>query len=263
MWPGGGEIAGPPTTDPTVTAGTGERIFARFVAVPRITITMERMSDTWLREPVLLGTYRRFLESQDTVGFVYSVSKSYASGTLERLARNCDPKTRRAAVFALGLVADFAANQTLGETLQDPDAAVRQLAASACRSVWNRYGDRALRRQLADIVRLNATREYRRAAESATDLLERMPDMAEAWYQRGNAWFHMGEVSHAIHDWNQCLELNPYQFVAATAIGNAYLQLHSRASALEAFERALHLNPELEHVQAQVAALKRQLEDNG
>ena len=52
---------------------------------------MERMSDTWLREPVLLGTYRRFLESQDTVGFVFTVSKSYGPSTLERLSRNCDP----------------------------------------------------------------------------------------------------------------------------------------------------------------------------
>jgi tetratricopeptide (TPR) repeat protein len=146
--------------------------------------------------------------------------------------------------------------------MQDSDAAVRQLAAIACRSVWNRYGDKALRRQLADVVRLNATREYRRAADSATALLEQLPDMAEAWYQRGNAWFQLGEVSRAIHDWSQCLELNPYQFVAATAIGNAYLQLHSRESALEAFERAIRLNPDLEHVQAQVVALKKQLEDN-
>jgi tetratricopeptide (TPR) repeat protein len=238
------------------------REFRKFVAAPQITITMERMSDTWLREPVLLTTYRRFLESQDTVGFVYTVSKSYGPGTLERLYRNGDPETRRAAIFALGLIGDFNANQTLGQAMQDPDAAVRQLAALACRSVWNRFGDKALRRQLADIVRLNATREYRRAAENATALLEQIPDMAEAWYQRGNAWFQLGEVSRAIHDWNQCLELNPYQFVAATAIGNAYLQLHSRASALEAFERALRLNPDLEHVQAQIVALKRQLDDN-
>ena len=49
--------------------------------------------------------------------------------------------------------------------------------------------------------------------------------------------------------------------MAAIAIGNAYLQLHNSVSALEAFQRALRLNPDLEHVQAQVAALRRQVED--
>ena len=222
---------------------------------------MGGMSGTWLRKPVLLNPYRRYLGNQDTLAFVQAVSKSYAPSTLERLATSDDAETRRAAVFALGFAGDYQVNHLLGRAMQDEDAGVRQLAAVACRSVWNRFGDKSQRRQLADTVRLNAARRYRDAIEHASTLLEGASGFAEAWYQRGVAWFQLGDVTQAIHDWCQALEHNPYQYVAAIAIGNAYLQLHNSVSALEAFQRALRLNPDLEHVQAQVAALRRQVED--
>jgi tetratricopeptide (TPR) repeat protein len=219
------------------------------------------MSDHWLREPVLLDAYRRYLGSQDTVGFVQAVSKWYTPSSLERLATNADRETRRAAMFALGFKGDYQVNQTVGRALQDEDPGVRQLAEIACRCVWNRVGDATQRRQLADIVRLNAARRYRDAVEQASALLKIAPGFAEAWYQRATAWFQLGDFPQAISDWYQALEYNPYQFVAATAIGNAYLQLHNPVSALEAFRRALRLNPNLERVQAQVAALRRQIEE--
>ncbi|MHB8973005.1 MAG: HEAT repeat domain-containing protein [Pirellulaceae bacterium] len=219
------------------------------------------MNDNWLREPVLLDAYRRYLESQDTVGFVHAVSKRYTPSSLERLATNADCETRRAAIFALGFKGDYQANQTVGRALQDEDAGVRQLAEIACRCIWNRVGDAPQRRQLADIVRLNAARRYRDAVEQASVLLELAPGFAEAWYQRATAWFQLGDFAQAISDWYQALEHNPYHFVAATAIGNAYLQLHNPVSALESFRRALRLNPDLEHVRAQIAALRRQIEE--
>ena len=222
---------------------------------------MGGMSGNWLRVPILLTSYRRYLGNQDTIGFVDAVSKSYTPSTLERLATTEDPETRRAAVFALGFTGDYQVNHTLGRAMQDADPGVRQLAVIACRSVWNRVGDQSQRRQLANTVRLNAARRYRDAVEQASTLLENAPGLAEAWYQRGTAWFQLGDFTQAIHDWCQALEHNPYHFVAAIAIGNAYLQLHNPVLALEAFQRVLRLNPDLEHVQAQVTALRRQVED--
>ena len=126
-------------------------------------ITIGGMSKSWLRTPILLTSYRRYLENQDAVGFVRAVMKSYVPSTLERLGTSVDCETRRAAVLALGFTGDYTANHALGRAMQDEDSGVRQLAAIACRSVWNRFGDKSQRRQLADTVRLNATRRYRDA----------------------------------------------------------------------------------------------------
>jgi tetratricopeptide (TPR) repeat protein len=226
-----------------------------------IPIIIERMSEIRPREPILLRLYERYLGNRDTVGFVHTVSKSYTAGALERLACHSNREMRRAAVFSLGFVGEFEVNHAVGRAMQDDDRTVRLLAGVACRSVWNRAGDEDQRRQLADTIRLNAARQYRNATEKASALLDDAPWFAEAWYQRGAAWFQLDDFSQAIRDCHQALELNPYHFVAATAIGEAYLRLSNPVSALDAFRRALRLNPDLERVRSLVAELTRQVED--
>ena len=126
--------------------------------------------------------------------------------------------------------------------------------------MWNRVGDKAQRLRLADTVRLNAECKYREAVDSATALLEELPGFAEAWYQRGAAWFQLGNLTQAIHDFQQALRLNPYQFVAAAAMGDAYLRQGKTTEALDALRHALQLNADSPWVQAQVEELARQIE---
>jgi tetratricopeptide (TPR) repeat protein len=213
-------------------------------------------------EPMLLDLYKRFLKNQDTVSLIYLVSKRYSPGTLERLAVHSNPEIRRAAVFTLGFLGDFEVNATLGRALNDEDRSVRLLASMAIRSVWNRDGDEQQRQQLANLIRLNAIKSYAEAHQAATDLLEETPWFAEVWYQRGSARFQLHDYAGAIQDFHRALELNPYQFVAATAIGQSYLRLHNPVSTLNAFRHALRLNPDQEKIRAQVDELARQI-DNG
>ncbi len=219
------------------------------------------MSNQGPREPHLLTIYRRYLEDRDTVQFVGIVRHRYAPGTLERLARDRRPELRRAAVFSLGFVGEFTANQTVGRALLDEDPMVRQLAKNACRFVWNRSGSKQHRRQLVEIIRLNAVKEHRDAAEKASKLIDVVPSLAEAWYQRGAACYQLEQFAQVTSHCHQALELNPYHFVAATAIGEAYLRLDDPCSALESFRRALRLNPELNGLRDQVALLARQFGD--
>jgi tetratricopeptide (TPR) repeat protein len=219
------------------------------------------MRDIGPRQPILLRIYQRYLEDQDTVSFIRAVLSRYAAGALERLAGHPRREVRRAAVLSLGLVGGYEVNQTVGRALQDEDRAVRLLAKTACRAVWNCAGDANQRRQLADIIRLNAAGQCSAAIEKASALLDDLPAFAELSYQRGAAWFQLRDFSRAIRDFHQTLERNPYHFVAATDIGEAYLLLSDPVSALDAFRRALRLNPELKSVRGQVAELARQVED--
>ena len=93
-------------------------------------------------------------------------------------------------------------------------------------------------------------------------LIERAPWFAEAWHQRAAAHFALGKLVESIRDCHQDLEINPYHFVAATSMGQAYLTLQNPVSALECFRRALRLNPDLESVRVQVVRLTRTVEND-
>lgn len=214
------------------------------------------------RPPFLLALYQQYLTHQDSACFVREVSCLYTAGTLQRLARHASREVRRAAVLSLGFIGDYSANHTLGCALLDDDRAVRTLAENGIRTLWTRAGNDAERQELGAIIRLNAGRRSQEAVARATKLIERAPWFAEAWHQRALGHVTLGHLVESIRDCHQTLEINPYHFVAATSMGQSYLQLDNPVSALECFRRALRLNPDLEGVRAQVVRLTRLVEDN-
>ena len=211
------------------------------------------------RQPFLCRLYQQYLEDQDTTAFIQKVGERYTTGTLERLAQHSARSCRRASVLALSMLAGYEANPVLGRALNDRDRGVRTLAENGIRSIWCRAGNEAQRKKLGVIIRLNGNRRFREAAEEAEELIQAAPWFAEAWNQRAVALYHQGSYLESINDCLQTLEVNPYHFGAASGMGQCYLQLGDRAAALEAFRRALKLNPNLEGVRATVTYLERAL----
>jgi len=214
-----------------------------------------------IRSPHLLDIYEKYLDNQDSAGFVNQVSQRYVQGTLQRLARHPFREVRRAAVLALGFLGDYGCNHTMGRALLDDDRTVRTLAENGIRSVWGRAGEEKDRQELAVITRLNAAKQYKEVIQRAGKLVEHSPWFAEAWHQRAAAHYALGRLADAIRDCHEALEINPYHFVAAMSMGQAYLELENPISALECFRRALRLNPDLEGVRAQVVRLSRLVEE--
>jgi tetratricopeptide (TPR) repeat protein len=219
------------------------------------------VSEDSSRRPYLSQVYREYLESQDSAGFLLRVSQVYTPGTLERLVEHDAVEVRRGAVLALGFLGDYRVNATLGRALQDEDRTVRSLAEDSIRNVWTRDGAEEDRRELGLIIRLISAQQFQPAIRRATRLLGRAAWFAEVWNQRAIASFSLGRYEEAIRDCREALEINPYHFAAAAGMGQAYLELGGRDSALESFRRALRLNPDLEAVRVQVARLVR-LADN-
>ena len=104
---------------------------------------------------------------------------------------------------------------------------------------------------------MNHTKRYAEAVRLATELIHEAPWIAEAWCQRGTAHYHLSNYDQAIRDCKQALEINPYHFTAAAGIGQCFLLQENPTAALEAFRRALRLNPNMEEVRAQVIQLQR------
>ena len=219
------------------------------------------MAEPLRKIPLLVELYDHYLSNQDIGMFVRRVLERYTIGSLERLSQCGDRAARRAAVLALGQVAEYSSNTVLGRALIDPDRGVRTLAENAIRRVWMRVGTQFQRRRLAKIDQKLANRDYAEASDLATVLVQESPWLAEAWYQRGRAYYQLGQYEAATRDCHQALEINAYHFAAASVMGQAFLRLNNPQAALESFRRALRLNPSMEEVRAQVLRLQRSLKE--
>ena len=211
------------------------------------------------RTPLLHALYHQYLVDQESATFSERVAKRYTIGTLARVAEAGDRMARRAAVLAIGLLADYETNATLGRALHDRDRGVRILAENGIRVLWCRIGTRQQRKLLDRVIELNAAHRYKEAVNLATRLIEQAAWLAESWNQRALALFNLGRFAESIRDCNEALEINPYHFGAAAGMAQCHLQLKDRISALDCFQRALRLNPNLEGVRAHVLYLQRTL----
>jgi tetratricopeptide (TPR) repeat protein len=212
------------------------------------------------RHPVLRELYEQFLADEDAAAFVHRVGRRYNAATLERLVRCGTRLDRRAGVLALGYLANYDSNAVLGRALNDSDRGVRLLAENAIRSIWLRAGNDTQRREINAIIALNTAGHYEQAYERASRFIDQASWFAEAWNQRAIAGYCTERYEESIQDCHQALELNPYHFGAAAGMGQCYLKLGGQSLALEAFRRALRLNPNLEGVRANVTYLERLLE---
>jgi tetratricopeptide (TPR) repeat protein len=219
------------------------------------------VSDAFRQSPLIVDFFEEYLDDQDLNAFLRSVSQRYFIGSLERLALNGERLARRGAVLALGRLSDYQSNAVLGRALVDLDRGVRTLAENAISLIWPRVGLAIHQRRLGAVADQLEEGDYDRASQLAGKIIQDAPWIAQSWYQRGKAYFHMAQYEAATRDCNQALEINPYHFQAAAVMGQAYEMQHNLVAALEAFRRALRLNPNMEEVRARVIQLQRVLKN--
>jgi tetratricopeptide (TPR) repeat protein len=145
--------------------------------------------------------------------------------------------------------------------LVDLDRGVRTLAENAIARVWLRVGMAAHERRLTAVEEQFDEGDFDRASRLAAKLVQDAPWIAHGWFQRGKAYFHLAQYDAAVRDCHQALEINAYHFQAAAVMGHAYEMQNNLLAALEAFRRALRLNPNMEEIRARVIQLQRTLKD--
>lgn len=210
-----------------------------------------------MHDSALARFYHRYLESQDSAGFIKAVATRYANKTLEALARRGDMVGRRAAVLALGYLGDYSANPVMGRAFCDDDRGVRMIAESGIHNIWMSVGNVAQRQQLQVADRLIAADQFRPALEIIRRVQQNVPAFAEASRLLGVANFGCGRIRAARSDFRQAIIDNPYQYQAAIGLGNCSARLGDAVAALRWFRRALRINPELERIRLHVAQLTK------
>lgn len=219
------------------------------------------MNDEPAWTSLLVDYYEQYLIDQDMTAFLRQTSDRYFVGTLERVAQTGERAARRAAMIALGRLADYRSNAVIGRCLSDADRGVRTLAESALAKLWMRIGTSSQQRRLTAVAEQLDDQDYQRAATLAGKLIQDAPWIAQAWYQRGLAYYNLAQYEAATRDCHQALEINAYHYRAASVMGQAYQLQNDLVAALECYRRALRINPQLEDIRARVVQLQRTLKE--
>ena len=167
-----------------------------------------------------------------------------------------DAEARRRAAHALGERGAMEDVPALARALRDADPLVRASAESALWQVWSRSGDAEADRLLALGVEQMQAHDGEAAVETFARVIARRPEFAEGWKKRATVYYLLGEYAKSLADCDEVLKRNPYHFGALSGYGMIYLQLDQPTRALEYFERALAVNPNLSSVQEAADKLK-------
>lgn len=136
-------------------------------------------------------------------------------------------------------------------------------AHAAQQEIWGVWVDaptasgRVLMKQGMEQMRYG---DLKSAIDTFTALIELAPDYAEAWNKRATVYFLVGLYPESLADIDSTLELEPRHFGAQSGQGMVYDALEEPAAALEAFEKALELNPHMSQVRVRIEQLRSEIE---
>ena len=175
---------------------------------------------------------------------------------LKALGATGDVDSRRRGAQALGETGLMTDLPLLAAALRDIDPVVRASAESAMWQVWSRSGDAAIDRLFSDGVDQMNARQGEQAVDTFSEIIRRRPEFAEGWNKRATVYYLLGEYQKSLADCDEVMRRNPYHFGALSGYGMIYLRLDQPATALEYFERALRVNPNLESTRQTIEILK-------
>lgn len=129
------------------------------------------------------------------------------------------------------------------EDLKDPDETVRDRATQELWRLWFEQkgvlGLEMIRRAQIALEEGN----FSAAEEILTELIESQPDFAEAWNRRAVLHYVQGSYRKAIADCETVIRLTPIHFGALHGLGLCYAALGDYKMAIQAFHKALEIQP--------------------
>lgn len=168
-----------------------------------------------------------------------------------------DAAGRRVAVRTLMEAGTMADVPRLVQALRDTDAVVRGLADQALWEVWSRSGNQEIGRLFEAGTHALTQGRWDEAIALFSAIIDRDPAFAEGWNKRATAYYLKGEYRKSLADCDEVITRNPYHYGALSGYGMIYVQLDQPVRAIEYFEKALAVNPNMDGVRDTVETLKQ------
>ncbi|MBG1269435.1 tetratricopeptide repeat protein [Nostoc sp. WHI] len=132
---------------------------------------------------------------------------------------------------------------SLLEELKNPNATVREKATRKIWRIWFQqkgiYGLEIIDRS----QKLLDAGEIPEAETALTALIKDQPDFAEAWNRRAFLYYSIGDYQKSLADCQMVVQINPIHFGALHGMGLCYAALGEYGQAIQAFKRALEIQP--------------------
>ncbi|MGB3136483.1 MAG: tetratricopeptide repeat protein [Nodosilinea sp.] len=138
---------------------------------------------------------------------------------------------------------DDATLEVLLQSLKQEDEYQRELATAALWQGWFYQKGSVGNQRLRDAQALIEKGQLDTAEAVLSTLVTELPDFAEAWNRRAVLYFMQERYRLAVADSQQVIELVPYHFGALHGLGLCHAALGQYEAAIQAFRRALVVQP--------------------
>lgn len=185
------------------------------------------------------------------------LNREAALKTLE----NSDAETRATAADRLGEVGTMDDVVPLLNSLRDENELVRNTAEQSIWRIWARSGDPAVDRLYARGIREMNEGSFARAISTFTEIIKLKPDFAEGWNKRATVYFMTEQYDKSLEDCDEVLKRNPYHFGALSGYGHIHVEFRLLEQAIDYFQRALKINPNMGSIARLIERLEQQIKD--
>lgn len=128
--------------------------------------------------------------------------------------------------------------------------------------IWLQHSNPDVERLLVmGTQRMNA-RQFPEALLIFNELVNVVPDFAEAWNKRATLYYMVGNFEASIDDIEATLELEPRHFGALSGLGLVYLQQGELQKARQAFADLIAVHPNSPNAQENLRYVTEQLQKN-
>ena len=138
----------------------------------------------------------------------------------------------------------------LFQTLKAPSS--KEAAKAAEDGIWRLWlesGSDTIDLLMAWAMKAMEAKDYATALDFLDRVVMMKPDFAEGWNKRATVYFLMDDYSKSIADIGKTLALEPRHFGALSGLGMIMRELGEDKRAIEAYEKALAVDPSLDGVQ--------------
>jgi tetratricopeptide (TPR) repeat protein len=161
---------------------------------------------------------------------------------------------------AATVLEDSARNETLDRLFTDlknaPSAASGRAIEAQIMGIWLQSGDDQIDQQMSWAMQAMDIQAFDLALNYLDNIIVTKPGFAEGWNKRATVYYIVGRYQESIADIGRVLALEPRHFGAIAGLGLVLQRMGDKEKALDAFKRAVEIDPQLTDIQTQIFLLE-------
>jgi len=141
-----------------------------------------------------------------------------------------------------------------------PDGEIAKQVENRIWAIWLASGSDTADLLMSRVKAAIEAKDARLAIQLLGSIIEIKPDYIEAWNRRATLFFAMKDYGRAMADIQEVLNREPRHFGALAGLGMILEEVGEDKQALEAYRKALAVNPHMQKIPEHVKALAEKVE---